>query len=94
MNDYELNIRLSEVSRAINAIKSDVEILMKTIKPEKELWDSSDIIRNWKVSERTLADWRKKKMIGYVQIHKKIYYPRVERENFLSANSIKGGANE
>jgi hypothetical protein len=52
------------------------------------LWDSSDIIRNWKVSERTLADWRKKKMIGYVQINKKIFYPRTSRERFISENSI------
>ena len=86
MNDYNINVRVNEVITAINAVKSEIDILKKTVKSEDDLWDGSDIIRNWKVSERTLADWRRKKMIGYVQINKKIFYPRNEREDFLRSN--------
>jgi len=91
MNDYVINTKLSEMNSAINGIKADIESIRQIVKPENELWDSSDIIRNWKVSERTLAEWRRRKMIGYVQISKKIYYPREERDKFLQENLKEGG---
>ena len=97
MNDYNINVKLNEVMTAINDVKSEIDIIKKTVKSEEDLWDGSDIIRNWKVSERTLAEWRRKKMIGYVQIHKKIFYPRESREQFLKVNYFnnnKGGLNE
>jgi hypothetical protein len=89
MDDYNLNVRLGEIKSAINAVKTDVENLKMIVKSDGELWDGTDIIRNWKVSERTLADWRKKKMIGYVQINKKIYYPKKQRDRFINDNSVK-----
>lgn len=54
-----------------------------------EMWDNSDLIRNWKVSLRTLAEWRAEGKIGYVQIGNKIWYPREERESFIKANLVK-----
>ncbi len=54
-----------------------------------EMWDNSDLIRNWKVSLRTLAEWRAEGKIGYVQIGNKIWYPREERELFIKANLVK-----
>lgn len=89
VNDYLLNVKLSEMTSAINAVKSDIDTIKKTIKSDDELWDGSDIIRNWHVSGRTLASWRKKKIIGYVQINKKIFYPKQVRERFINDNSIK-----
>ena len=56
-----------------------------------EMWDNSDLTRNWKVSLRTLAEWRAEGKIGYVQIGNKIWYPRAEREIFIKANLVKGG---
>ena len=55
------------------------------------MWDNSDLVRNWKVSIRTLAEWRAERKIGYVQIGNKIWYPREERELFVKANLVKGG---
>lgn len=92
MNDYIINLKLGEITSAIREISNEVDLLMKAIKPEQELWDSTDIVRNWKVSERTLAEWRRKKMIGFVQIGKKIYYPTEARELFLKLNFSKGGS--
>lgn len=54
-----------------------------------EMWDNSDLTRNWKVSLRTLAEWRAEGKIGYVQIGNKIWYPREERELFIKANLVK-----
>jgi hypothetical protein len=89
VNEYLLNVKLSEMTSVINAVKSDIDTIKKTIKSDDDLWDGSDIIRNWHVSERTLADWRKKKIIGYVQINKKIFYPKQLRDRFINDNSIK-----
>jgi hypothetical protein len=94
MNDYFLSMQLNEISKAINEFKNDIIVLKNSVKPEEDLWDSSDIVRKWKVSERTLAEWRKMNMIGYVQIKKKIYYPRVAREKFLSENLKSGDSHE
>ena len=94
MNEYMLNVRLGEMSAVLNAMKRDMEVLKQTVRPEDELWDGSDIVRNWTVSERTLAEWRKNKIIGYVQIKKKIYYPRDAREKFLAENLREGDTND
>lgn len=56
-----------------------------------EMWDNSDLTRNWKVSLRTLAEWRAEGKIGYVQIGNKIWYPREERELLIKANLVKIG---
>jgi len=55
---------------------------------EEDLWDNSDIILNWHISERTLATWRKKKLISYIQIGSKIWYPKLAREEFLLKNLV------
>lgn len=90
MNEYVLNVKFSELNQSMTEIKKDLDLLKCSIKSDDGLWDSTDIVRNWHVSDRTLADWRKKKLIGYVQINKKIYYPKQLRDRFLDDNSIKG----
>jgi predicted site-specific integrase-resolvase len=40
------------------------------------------------VSERTLADWRRKGLISYVQVSGKIWYPKEAREEFIRRNLI------
>jgi hypothetical protein len=89
MIDYETNLRISEIKRSIDGVKESIDKLAMIVKPEEELWDNSDLIRNWKVSERTLATWRKKGIIRYVQVKDKIWYPREAREEFLKQNLIQ-----
>ncbi|MBW8324205.1 MAG: helix-turn-helix domain-containing protein [Prolixibacteraceae bacterium] len=62
---------------------------IKKNRDSDEMWDNSDLTRNWKVSLRTLAEWRAEGKIGYVQIGNKIWYPREERELFIKANLVK-----
>ncbi len=90
VNDYLFNLKLGEMASVINSVKEDLDILKKTIKSEDDLWDGSDVVRNWKISERTLASWREKKLIGYIQINKKIFYPKEERELFLKTHLTEG----
>ena len=63
---------------------------IKKNRDSDEMWDNSDLIRNWKISLRTLAEWRAEGKIGYVQIGNKIWYPREQRELFVKANLVKG----
>jgi hypothetical protein len=89
MIDYETNLRITEIKKSIDGVKESIDRLATIVKPEKELWDNSDLIRNWKVSERTLATWRKNGIIKYVQVKDKIWYPREAREEFLKQNLIQ-----
>jgi len=88
MNEYDMCVRLSDINKNINIIRESIDKLSKVIKSDEDLWDNADIIRHWKVSERTLADWRKKGLISFVQVNGKIWYPRKAREEFLSNNLI------
>lgn len=86
-NDYYddyvmLDDRLDYIEEILFEIKGQVKL-------ERELWDNADIIQNWKVSARTLADWRAKGLIGFVQVGSKIWYPREARELFLSMHFNK-----
>jgi hypothetical protein len=84
MNNYELDLKFSELFKELTEVKNTLEQVLSCIKPEGDLWDNSDIIRNWKISERTLAYWRKNGLLSYVQVNGKIWYPRNTREAFLS----------
>ena len=89
MVSYDTNARIGEIQKTIISLKEDVDQLFKVVKPDDDMWDNSEIARKWKVSDRTLASWRKKGLIGYVQLNGKIWYPRDARENFLRDHMIK-----
>ena len=89
MVEFDTNIRIMEIKKRIDEVKEGVDRLLEVVKPEDDLWDNSDIVRNWKVSERTLASWRKEKLIRFVQLKDKIWYPREAREEFLQRNLIR-----
>jgi hypothetical protein len=83
MISYDTNVRISEILKGIEQVMVCVNQLIEVVKPEEELWDNSDLIRNWKVSERTLSSWRCKGLISFIRVNGKIWYPREARENFL-----------
>lgn len=89
MNDYKFDVRLSEMTSAINEVNRKFDVFSGRIKSDEGLWDNSDLIRNWKISERTAATWRSKGLISYVQVNGKIWYPREARESFLQDHLIK-----
>jgi hypothetical protein len=88
MNSYEMNLKFSELFKEFTEVKAVLEKVLSNIKPDQDLWDNADIIQNWKVSERTLADWRKKGLIAYVQVQNKICYPKTARECFLKDHFV------
>jgi len=90
MNNIDVGFRLKELSANMKKLVEDVKELSEKCR-ENELWDNADIIRNWKVSARTLATWRAEGLIGYVQVGSKIWYPKEVRELFLKRNLKKGG---
>ncbi len=88
MNNYEMNLKFLELSKELSELKTILSKVLISIRPDEDLWDNADIIKNWKVSERTLADWRKKGLISYVQVQSKIWYPKNARESFLKDHFV------
>jgi phage pi2 protein 07 len=88
MSDTALSIRIEELSGQIALMKSEIEQLNNRSMDE-DLWDNSDLIRKWKISQRTLASWRSKGLIDYVQMGGKIWYTKENRNSFLSKNKVK-----
>ena len=80
----DLNYLQKEFLDQIQFIRKELTDIKKN-RDCDEMWDNSDLTRNWKVSLRTLAEWRAEGKIGYVQIGNKIWYPREERELFVKA---------
>jgi len=88
MNNYEMNLKFLELFKELSEVRTVLCKVLSCITPDEDLWDNADIIKNWKVSERTLADWRKKGLISYVQVQSKIWYPQEARENFLKDHFV------
>lgn len=84
------NFWQKELLGQIQFIRDELTEIKKS-RSDDDMWDNSDMIRNWKVSKRTLAEWRVEGKIGYVQMGGKIWYPREEREFFIKTNLVKGG---
>lgn len=93
MNNYEMDLKFLELQKELTEVKKTLDKALLTVRSEKELWDNADIIKYWKVSERTLAGWRKKGLISYVQVQSKIYYPEDARAEFLNNHLIGGSLN-
>jgi hypothetical protein len=89
MDNHDLDYRLKEVAGALMQLTSEVQDLKKNI-GMNELWDNTDLIRNWKLSSRTLSTWRADGMIDYVQAGSKIWYPREARDKFIIQNFVNG----
>jgi hypothetical protein len=85
MNNVDVSFRLKELNDEIGKLVIEVNKLRTKI-GENELWDNADLIRNWKVSLRTIASWRADGLIDYVQVGSKIWYTKEARENFLRLN--------
>lgn len=88
MIETDLGYRVKELSEKIEVLEFKLEEL-KSHSVENELWDNSDMIRNWKISQRTLASWRSEGLIDFVQAGGKIWYTPENRKTFLLRNTIR-----
>jgi len=89
MNNGDLSYRFKEFSGSLQLLTDEV-IKLKTAFGMNVLWDNSDVIRYWKISQRTLASWRADGLIDYVQVGGKIWYTAEGRQNFLNQNCRNG----
>ena len=89
MISTDLNYRVKELSETINMMRLEISDLKNKIF-EKDMWDNSDMIRNWNISLRTLATWRSEGLIDYVQLGSKIGYTKENRNDFMKRNTVNG----
>lgn len=87
MSNTDLAYRVKELADSVNMMKLKIEE-MQTQQQENEMWDNNDMMRNWKVSLRTLATWRSEGKICYIKNSGKILYSRENRDSFLLKNTI------
>ncbi len=87
MKSYDLQYHIEILKKEESQLR--IEVIELKESNNEELWDNSDMMRNWKISLRTLADWRAKGLIDYVQLGSKIWYTNENREAFLERNSVK-----
>jgi len=94
MVSYDFAYRVNQIEKSLLEFKSLLIEIQSSIKPENDIWDNADMIQNWKVSERTLAEWRKDKKISYVKVNSKIWYTAENRLEFLSSHTIHNQLND
>ena len=87
MISYDLGFRISSLHKELEELRTEIVELKG--QSNDEMWDNSDMMRNWRVSQRTLATWRAEGLIDYIQVGNKIWYTKENRETFLSKNTVK-----
>jgi hypothetical protein len=88
MNEYLFNLKMNDLEKKVESVASLLNEMKDRLSYENNLWDNPDMIKYWKVSARTLADWRGKGLIGYTQVGGKIWYSVEDREQFLKVNRV------
>lgn len=89
MESFDTNARIYEVLKGIDQLNKRMDRIIEVVNPNEDLWDNADIIRNWKVSERTVATWRQNGLMSFIKVNGKIWYPKKAREEFLQKH-LKG----
>lgn len=89
MNEYLLNLWKNDLEKRFDLLEGVLARIENRINVEEKPWDNADLTRNWKISTRTLAQWRRDKLIGYSQINGKIFYTAEDRRRFLSSNHVE-----
>lgn len=88
MNEYRIEEKLKNLEKGLINLKEGLDSISAILMPGDDLWDNSDLIRNWHVSERTLATWRSKGLITFTKVGKKIFYDKSDRDAFIRANKM------
>ena len=87
MINYDVQFHIEVLKKEVSNLRK--EIIELKGNANDALWDNNDMMRNWKVSQRTLAKWRADGLIEFVQLGSKIWYTREHREAFMHRNSSK-----
>ena len=92
MMETEVDLRLQALSDMVACLRAEIDEIKRAL-VDNDLWDNADMIRNWKISKRTLAAWRANGMIDFVQAGGKVWYTRENRMSFLLRNQVKAVGN-
>ncbi len=88
MVSYDIPFRLEILESHILEIESLLNEVREAFSEQDSLYDNSDMIRYFKVSERTLANCRAMGLISYSKIGSKIYYTKEDRDRFLENHKV------
>lgn len=80
MVNQDFGYRLKQLSDRISALEDRILVDTKSI--ESEDWDTEMLMRKWKISKRTAANYRKQGLVFYKRGGRVFYTPE-SRENFL-----------
>jgi hypothetical protein len=94
MVSYDISVRISEIEKGIREIKKDIDQLMLKVKQDEDIWDNTDLIQNWHISERTLSGWRADMKITFSQVGKKIFYTKKDRDSFIEKYHVSINGDE
>ena len=89
MDNTDFAYELKQLKQTVAAQNELFQNLPALANPKDEMWDDQDMIQNWKVSKRLLADWRKEGIISYVQYKNKIWYPYEARMKFIAKYMVE-----
>lgn len=89
MQSKDINFEISSLQKKMDEVIDKINSVKSIIRPEEELWDNADMIHHYKISSRTLSEWRSKELIRYIQVGSKIWYTLEAREAFNEKYSVK-----
>ena len=82
MVNQDFGFRLMELSRRITTIEEVLGKLSKESKNSERDWDNSTLLREWSISKRTAANYRKKGLEYYMR-GGLIFYTPENRRKFI-----------
>jgi len=87
--DYEVKLELQRQNKSLVKLLKKVEIIEKKIEPETQLLDGTEVCKQLLISERTLAQWRKDKVIDFVKIGNVVRYTQNSIEEMIKYHEVK-----
>ena len=82
MVNLDYGFQLKELSRRVTMIEEHLEKLNNGSKdPDKE-WDNATLVREWRISKRTAANYRQQGL-EYYKRGGLVYYSPESRKNFI-----------
>ena len=72
-----------------NHSQGDLMNEQQPVPVQNETWlDSQDILTRMNISERTLQNWRREKLLPYYKIRGKIYYKQSELNGMIEKGKV------
>jgi hypothetical protein len=87
-NTFEGNNNSAAMKRP-NHSQGDLMNEQQPVPVQNETWlDSQDILTRMNISERTLQNWRREKLLPYYKIRGKIYYKQSELNGMIEKGKV------